>query len=77
MYVSGRKSLGCRLKAMLKRRSAIEPVIGHTKYDHGMERNHLLGRVGDRINAMLSGCGWSLRKLWREFVENPRPALTI
>jgi IS5 family transposase len=62
--------------SLLKRRSAIEPVIGHTKHDHGMERNHLLGRVGDRINAMLSGCAWNLRKLWREFVENPHPALT-
>lgn len=76
VYLSGRKNLGRRLKAMLKRRSAIEPVIGHTKHDHGMERNHLLGKAGDRINAILSGCGWNLRKLWREFVENPRPALT-
>jgi IS5 family transposase len=76
VYLSGRKNLSGRLKTMLKRRSAIEPVIGHTKHDHGMERNHLLGRVGDRINAMLSGCGWNLKKLWREFVENPRPCLT-
>jgi IS5 family transposase len=75
VYLSGRKNLSSRLKAMLKRRSAIEPVIGHTKHDHGMERNHLLGRVGDRINAMLSGCAWNLRKLWRELVENPRPCL--
>lgn len=75
VYLSGRKNLSRRLKAMLKRRSAIEPVIGHTKHDHGMERNHLLGRAGDRINAMLSGCAWNLRKLWREFVENPRPCL--
>jgi IS5 family transposase len=75
VYVSGRKKLGRRLAKMLKRRSAIEPVIGHTKHDHGMERNHLLGRVGDRINALLSGCAWNLRKLWREFVENPRPCL--
>jgi IS5 family transposase len=76
VYLSGRKNLSRRLKAMLKRRSAIEPVIGHMKHDHAMERNHLLGRAGDRINAILSGCGWNLRKLWREFVENPRPALT-
>jgi transposase, IS5 family len=64
------------LRKLLKRRAAIEPVIGHTKHDHGMERNHLLGKAGDRINAMLSGCVWNLRKLWREFVENPRPCLT-
>lgn len=75
VYISGCKKLGRRLTKMLKRRSAIEPVIGHTKHDHGMERNYLLGTVGDRINAMLSGCAWNLRKLWREFVENPRPGL--
>jgi transposase, IS5 family len=75
VYLSGRKNLNRRLTKMLKRRSAIEPVIGHTKHDHGMERNHLLGQAGDRINAMLSGCAWNLRKLWREFVENPRPCL--
>ena len=76
VYLSGRRNLSRRLTKMLKRRSAIEPVIGHTKHDHGMERNHLLGRAGDRINAMLSGCAWNLKKLWREFVENPRPCLT-
>jgi IS5 family transposase len=36
VYLSGRKNLSRRLAKMLKRRSAIEPVIGHTKHDHGM-----------------------------------------
>jgi transposase, IS5 family len=76
VYLSGRKNLDRRLTKMLKRRSAIEPVIGHTKADHAMERNHLLGQTGDRINALLSGGAWNLKKLWREFVENPRPCLT-
>lgn len=76
VYLSGRKNLSGTLTKLLRRRAAIEPVIGHTKHDHGMERNHLLGRAGDRINAMLSGCGWNLKKLWREFVENPRLCTT-
>jgi transposase, IS5 family len=67
VYVSGRKRLTRTLKALLRRRSAIEPVIEHLKHDHGMERNHLLGKEGDRINAMLTGCGFNLRKLWRFF----------
>jgi len=67
VYVSGRRGLSRRLKAMLRRRSGIEAVIGHMKQDHGMERNHLLGKAGDRINAMLSGCGFNLRKLLRAF----------
>ena len=76
VYVSGRKRLTRTLKALLRRRSAIEPVIEHLKHDHGMERNHLLGKEGDRINAMLTGCGFNLRKLWRFFkaAVNSRPA---
>jgi IS5 family transposase len=67
VYISGRKRLTRTLKALLRRRSAIEPVIGHLKQEHGMERNHLLGQEGDRINALLTGCGFNLRKLWRFF----------
>jgi IS5 family transposase len=67
VYVSGRKRLTRALKALLRRRSAIEPVIGHLKQEHGMQRNHLLGQEGDRINALLTGCGFNLRKLWRFF----------
>ena len=72
VYIAGRRNLTPQLRKLLKRRSAIEPVIGHTKHDHGMNRNYLLGKVGDRINALLSGCAWNLKKLWRHFVEHPR-----
>ena len=67
VYLSGRKRPTRTLKALLRRRSAIEPVIGHLKQEHGLERNHLLGQEGDRINALLTGCGFNLRKLWRFF----------
>ncbi len=60
------------MKRWLKRRSAIEPVIGHVKHDHGLARNYLLGHEGDgrrpvvdhRINAILAACGFNLRKLF-------------
>jgi len=71
VYITGRRNLTPQLSKLLKRRSAIEPVIGHTKHDHGMNRNFLLGKVGDRINALLSGAAWNLKKLWRHFVEHP------
>jgi len=32
-----------------------------------MERNHLLGPDGDRINAILAACGFNLRKLLKAF----------
>jgi len=50
-----------------KRRSAIEPIIGHLKADHRMNRNHYLGRAGDQINAILSGCGFNLKKVMHSF----------
>jgi IS5 family transposase len=51
----------------LRRRAAIEPVIGHLKSDTRLDRNYLLGQEGDRINAILSGCGFNVRKLLRAF----------
>ena len=64
--ISGRKLKGT-LKRLLRRRSAIEPVIGHLKQDHRMKRNYLQGKNGDCINALLVGCGFNLRKLLRGF----------
>jgi transposase, IS5 family len=60
--MAGRRNLTPQLSKLLKRRSAIEPVIGHTKHDHRMNRNYLLGKIGDRINALLSGSAWNLKK---------------
>ena len=56
------------VKRWLKRRSAIEPVIGHVKSDNGMARNRLKGTEGDKINALLSGCGFNFRKLLAVFL---------
>ena len=50
---------------MLRRRSAIEPSIGHMKSDHRLDRNHLTGKEGDRINALLAAVGYNFRKLLR------------
>ena len=51
-----------------KRRSAIEPVIGHMKQDHRMDRNYLKGTDGDKMNAILAACGFNPRKLLRAFL---------
>jgi len=70
VHVVGRhKAIGA-LHKLFKRRSAIEPIIGHTKQDHGMTRNHLLGQVGDKINAVLSACGFNLAKLIHFFSDS-------
>jgi transposase, IS5 family len=41
----------------MRRRAAIEPVIGHGKSDHRMGRNYLKGRDGGRANAVLAAAG--------------------
>ena len=51
-----------------KRRAAIEPVIGHLKQDNRMQRNFLQGEEGDKINALLSACGFNMRKLLKVFL---------
>jgi transposase, IS5 family len=51
------------IKRERKRRSAIEPVIGHLKSDGLLERNQLKGKDGDAINAILCAVGHNLRLL--------------
>jgi len=46
-----------------RRRSAIEPKIGHLKSDHRMGRCFLSRLCGDAINAVLAAAGANLRKL--------------
>lgn len=50
-------------RQMFRRRTAIEPRIGHLKHHHGMNRNWLKGRIGDRINLLLAASAYNLR-LW-------------
>ncbi len=56
---------------MLKRRTAIEPTIGHLKSDNRMNRNYLTGQEGDKINALPNAAGYNLRKLLRWVVFAP------
>src|SRR5258707_4183855 len=56
------------IRREMRRRAAIEPVIGHLKGDHRMGRNYLKGR-GDRINAVLAAAGYNFSLLLRWFAE--------
>ena len=58
-----KKSLSKEDKLMQKRRSAIEPVIGHLKQYGRMGRNYLRGVIGDLINPLISAIGFNLRGL--------------
>jgi len=53
------------IRREMRRRAAIEPVIGHLKAEHRMERNYLKGREGDRANAVLAAAGYNFSLLLR------------
>ena len=57
------------IKRKMRRRSAVEPVIGHLKAEHRMGRNHLAHAAGDAINAVLAAAGYNFRRLlsWLAF----------
>lgn len=59
------KSLSVSDQRLLKRRQAIEPIIGHLKQDHRMDRCHLKGEKGDRLHAVLCAAGYNLKWLLR------------
>ncbi len=62
VYKSGQKrGITPTIRRELRRRSAIEPVIGHLKTDGRLGRNFLKGRNGDKINAILAGAGHNYR----------------
>jgi IS5 family transposase len=64
VLISGAKrGLTPALKKLLRRRSAIEPEIGHMKSDGHLARCPLKGTRGDAIFAVLCGCGHNLRKI--------------
>ncbi len=64
IYTSGQKRrMTPAIKREMRRRAAVEPVIGHIKNEHRMGRNHLAGTQGDAINAILAAAGYNFRLL--------------
>ena len=66
VFTSGQKRrMTPKIKRELRRRSAVEPVIGHLKAEHRMGRNYLWHRAGDAANAVLAAVGYNFRRLIR------------
>ena len=69
VYISGQKrGVTDAIKRELRRRPAVEPVIGHAKNDHRMGRNYLAAAHGDAANAVLAAAGYNFRRIlaWLE-----------
>lgn len=64
----GMRKLKSTLRKWLKKRAGVEAVIGHAKTDGRLDRNYLLGKEGDRMNAILVGCGYNIRQLLRDIL---------
>jgi transposase, IS5 family len=66
VWISGRtRGLTRTIRREMRRRAAVEPVIGHVKAEHRLGRNYLKGRDGDRINAVLAAAGYNFGLLLR------------
>ena len=64
VFVSGQKrGVTPTIRREIRRRAAIEPVIGHMKVDGHLGRNYLAGTQGDAINVILAAAGHNLRLL--------------
>jgi IS5 family transposase len=61
-----RRGVTRTLRKMIKRRSAIEPTIGHMKMDGRLGRNPLKGALGDALHAVLCGAGHNIRLLLKK-----------
>ena len=59
------KSMTKRQRKWVRRRQAIEPLIGHLKADHRLDRCWLKGAEGDALHAVLCAAGYNLRWLLR------------
>ena len=63
------KSMTKLERKRLKRRQAVEPVIGHVKHDHRMSRCHLIGSLGDALHAIACAAGYNIRWLMRAMLR--------
>ena len=64
VFISGQKrGVFGIIKRELRRRSAVEPLIGHLKEQGHLGRCYLKGRAGDAANAILTAAGYNFRRI--------------
>jgi IS5 family transposase len=66
VFMSGQKrGVTAAIKRELKRRSVVEPLIGHLKNEGRLGRNYLHGVAGDKINALMVAAGYNFKLILR------------
>jgi len=56
-----------KLSLAHKKRAAIEPIIGHIKSDHRLNRNFYKGIVGDNINIILTAAAFNFKRVMNKW----------
>jgi len=56
-----------KLKKQFRRRAAIEPINGHLKTDHRLNRNFYKGITGDNINVMLAAAAFNFKRMMNKW----------
>jgi transposase, IS5 family len=62
-------------RRLQRKRASVEPVIGHMKQDHRMDRCRYKGFDGDRINVSLAVVGWNTRKWMKQMTAERKAAV--
>ena len=63
-----------QMRKRFRKRAGIEPVIGHLKSDHRLNRSYLKGFEGDQINVLMAAAAFNFRKWMRLFLLPPKIA---
>jgi transposase, IS5 family len=71
-----KRHLNWRQWLNMKRRQAIEPHIGHMKSDGKLNRNHLHGKLGDKLHVLLCAIGHNVRLICN-FLRRPSRPLRV
>ena len=78
VWITGQaRRVTAQIRREMKRRAAVEPVIGHLKAEHRTGRNHLKDRDGDRTNAILAAAGYNFALLLRWLARLLRALLRV
>lgn len=65
VIITGQRRHSKATKRWMKRRNSVEPIIGHLKAGHKMQRNWLKGHLGDAMAPRLAASGFNLKKILR------------
>lgn len=78
VWISGQiRCVTAAVRCETRRRAAVEPVIGHMKVEHRMDRNYPKGRNYEHIGAVLAAAGYNFGLLLRSLAKFLRDLILV